>query len=157
MTRNEGIRTILGTQSAVLGLLAIPGLILAVRANDGVGTVLGFQFNMAHAVVLLVAATAGATAAGLGRWMGMWLTTQFTAFFWIYAIGVVKVAGPAGSDQLALNTADNFLHLTLAMIGAGVGMVSAGPWLGESPEPDWTGRRRHAPTSGRPTTHSHAH
>ncbi|SDY43204.1 protein of unknown function [Amycolatopsis xylanica] len=94
-------------------------------------TLLGFAINPLHNTVHLVAGLVGimlATGSGLARFYGWLLLLGYgAAFVWGLMITGALSSNPvsAAGNPLDLNTADNWLHLGLAVLGLVIAMLPA--------------------------------
>ncbi len=149
-TLDRAFRLVLTIQGVLIGLLGLVGLVLVSVSAGESAHVLIFRVNLAHGVLLIVAGLGSVLVTRWYRAMLYWSLVQAAGFLGLYLFGSVVDAGgpmwsptnrPASEDTvLALNTADHFLHLALAVIGVVILMGGAGPWLtgnrvpGRSPE-----------------------
>lgn len=108
-------------QAVVIGGLATTGLVMASRSPTGVSTVVGFQLNLPHSVLLLGTAVMSALAASWTPISRAWAVIQATGFTLLFLIGSASSAGRPQDTWLGLNAADNFLHLGLALLGGVLG------------------------------------
>lgn len=127
MRPKQSVRITLIVQGVLLGLLAVAGLVMALRSG-GVGDVLGFQLGILHSVVLLAVAVAGVLVAPRLRPTQIFVTAQMAGFALLFVIGSAVGAGVPRDTVLSLNRADHFLHLGLAVIGLTLVMYMAAPW-----------------------------
>lgn len=117
MRSRRTAQLILLAQAVLLGALGVAGLVTATATPDGVAEVAGFRLNVAHSAVLLVTAAASGLAALWTRVARAWATVQATGYTLAFLIGTAVSAGPPPDTWLALNAADHFLHLGLALTG----------------------------------------
>lgn len=118
---NEKIARIDVTVTVLFGaILAAVGLMGPVLAGSD-GNLLIFGRNYLHDVIHL-ASGLGALAAGYyagGRYAGTFLKS-FGAVYLVVTLAGFALAGLLG-DLIALNMADNFLHLAISVVFLGVG------------------------------------
>lgn len=114
-------------QGALLGSLAVAGLVVAV-GSGGVGTVLGFQLGVLHSALLLAVALTSAVSARRAAVARILVPVQMGGFALLFVIGSAVSAGSPRDTALSLNWADHFLHLGLAIIGLTLGLLMAAPW-----------------------------
>lgn len=105
------------TEALLLGGLGVAGLVITADAPTGVAEVAGFRLNTAHSVLLLATAAASGVAAAWTRIARGWAILQTTVYTLAFLIGTPASAGRPQDTWLALNTADHFLHLGLAVAG----------------------------------------
>ena len=131
------ITRVLGVAFLLLGAAGfVPGVTshhdqLAFASPDSAALVLGlFQVSVLHNLVHLIFGVAGLWSARTHRGAATYLIVGGMIFLLLLFYGVV-VPQDSRANLLALNAADDWLHLGLAVI-----MIAAGILTGQVPEPE---------------------
>ncbi|HTN23661.1 MAG TPA: DUF4383 domain-containing protein [Solirubrobacteraceae bacterium] len=116
------------TLGAVLVVVGLVGFLVepsfAVGDNAQRGTLILFDVNGWHNVVHLLSGVVGLAMAGTAARARLYSIGYGTVYVLVTILGFVVGDGGLLLSLIPINTADNVLHLAVALTGIGVGLAS---------------------------------
>ncbi|HYM56519.1 MAG TPA: DUF4383 domain-containing protein [Solirubrobacteraceae bacterium] len=113
---------------ATLVLVGIVGFFVAPSFSTGDavdrGTLIVFDINGWHNVVHLLSGVAGLALAGTAARARTFCVGYGVVYVLVTILGFIVGDGGTLLTLIPINTADNFLHLVIALTGIGVGLAS---------------------------------
>jgi Domain of unknown function (DUF4383) len=113
---------------AVLVLVGIVGFVvepsLATGDSAERGTLILFDINGWHNIVHILSGVAGLACAGSAVRARLYCIGYGAVYVLVTILGFAVGDGGLLFDLIPINTADNFLHLAIAVTGIGVGLAS---------------------------------